>query len=303
MRGVALIGVILTLARAGVVVAGPSAADATFERGRALLKAGKYADAYDAFQQSQRLDPQGGTLYNIAVCEEHLGRLATARAHYLDLARADTNAQRRDAAAKAASALAPRVPKLVIAIDPRPPPQLRVAIDGNDSTALVGVEVPVDLGEHAIEASAPGYRDVKQEVTATEEGKVVRLELPMVSDAPAVAASVAPPADSERRAQLRLGGEIAMLAGGAAILVSLGFGWEAHTTYDFARTCTSCDGKAESARAVSWGNRATATFAVGASVAALGAAAYLVQRYALRGAAVAPDVGADHAGVAWVGAF
>jgi len=85
----------------------PSVASATaqFDRGRVLMKEKKYGEACAAFELSHKLDPQSGTLYNLADCYTHTGKLASAWAAYRDLAQRDANLPRRKQSAKLAAAL------------------------------------------------------------------------------------------------------------------------------------------------------------------------------------------------------
>src|SRR5579871_427215 len=63
--------------------AGVPLADALYQRGKDLMAAGRYAEACESFAESNRLDPAtGGTLLNLAVCHEKLGRVATATAEF-----------------------------------------------------------------------------------------------------------------------------------------------------------------------------------------------------------------------------
>ena len=71
------------------------AADAAFQRGREALQIGKYVEACAAFEESQRLTPQFLTQFNIALCDEQLGKLAAALAFHRELAAHDDNAVRR----------------------------------------------------------------------------------------------------------------------------------------------------------------------------------------------------------------
>ncbi|HEY1549617.1 MAG TPA: tetratricopeptide repeat protein, partial [Kofleriaceae bacterium] len=96
--------VVIGLAR--VAFADPGhVADETFERGRALMAKKQYAEACAAFEQSQRLDPQFGTLFNLADCEVQLGKLATAWGRYRELERTDSNQERRALSAQLATQL------------------------------------------------------------------------------------------------------------------------------------------------------------------------------------------------------
>src|SRR5690242_9683425 len=62
-------------------------ADALFWEGRAAADAGDFATACEKFAQSLRLDAAAGTLFNLAHCEERVGRFASALGHYREAAR------------------------------------------------------------------------------------------------------------------------------------------------------------------------------------------------------------------------
>ena len=79
-RVVVVVLVVLVLGLARVALAEPNqAADATFQHGRELMAKKQYAEACTAFEQSQRLDPQPGTLFNSSrTGEVQLGKLGDA---------------------------------------------------------------------------------------------------------------------------------------------------------------------------------------------------------------------------------
>ena len=148
------------------------AADVTFKRGRALMKDGKFKEACVAFEQSQRLDPQSGTQFNIASCYVEIGKLATAWNLFRELARVDKNADRRSEAAK----LAPRVPKLRMSLAVSPM-GLHVFINGANADALVGVDIPVDFGSYEIVAGAPDFKPWRKTVEVTDEAKTTAVTI------------------------------------------------------------------------------------------------------------------------------
>lgn len=176
---IALAAISLAVA-AGPAHAQPSpnsaAAAAQFDKGRAAMKEKKYEQACTAFERSQKLEPAPGTLFNLAICYTHVGKLATAWAAFRDLSARDTNKQRKKAASEQAAALEKRLPKLVIAID-TPPAGLVVKLDGADVTNLVGIETPVDLGAHAIEATAPAHATFAITTKVKDEGKTVTVDV------------------------------------------------------------------------------------------------------------------------------
>jgi hypothetical protein len=164
-------------------------ANALFDKGRQLMNDGKYPEACKAFEQSQKADPAGGTEYNIAACYVKIGKLASAWAIYRDLADSDTNAGRKKDSATKAKALAPRLPKVLINVA-SPAADLALTLDDGDATALVGVETPIDLGDHVIVAKAKGFADKTINQSITAEGKTVTVDVTLDK---ADAAKVPPP--------------------------------------------------------------------------------------------------------------
>ncbi|HEY4180127.1 MAG TPA: hypothetical protein VGM90_24965 [Kofleriaceae bacterium] len=151
-------------------------ANALFDKGRQLMTDRKYPEACKAFEQSQKADPAAGTQYNLAACYVKINKLASAWAIYRDLAGSDTNAGRKKDSASKAKALAPRLPKLLINAA-SPPADLALTLDGEDATALVGVETPIDLGDHVIVATAKGFADKTIDQNISAEGKTVTVDV------------------------------------------------------------------------------------------------------------------------------
>ena len=148
-------------------------AEAAFNRGREMLKVGKYAEACDAFEESQRLRPQPDTQFNIALCSEQLGKLATALALHRELAQTLDTPARRAKSAELAAQLEPRVPRLQLKVGEarkrtrRPPPGLEVRVNGVQITNFN--DLPIDLGMNPVTAIAPGFVDWSGQVSAAEE--------------------------------------------------------------------------------------------------------------------------------------
>ncbi len=178
MKSVSSFVIACVLAWSATATAQSSKAAATiqFDTGRALLKQGKYEEACTAFEASQKLDPANGTLFNIAECSEHLGKLSTAWLAYRELGQSDTDAGRKLEAGRRAKLLLRRLPKLLVRIDDAPS-GLVVEINDTDRTALLGIESPVDLGEYAIHATAPGYKPFDTTAAVTTEGKTVKVTI------------------------------------------------------------------------------------------------------------------------------
>src|SRR5450755_2905264 len=66
--------------------AGALRAEGRFRDGERLFEAHDYSAACDALLESERLDPQLGTLRNLALCHEAVGRAAMALREYDDAA-------------------------------------------------------------------------------------------------------------------------------------------------------------------------------------------------------------------------
>jgi hypothetical protein len=149
---------LLDLAARDGRAADEEAADTLFQEGRALLEEGRCAEAIPKFVTSERLDPGGGTLLNLAFCEEQLGRTASAWRHYGEAANAALAAgetERERIARSRAAALEPNVPKLTISVA-APVPELEVRLDGAPlPRASLGSPLPVDPGAHVVEARIP----------------------------------------------------------------------------------------------------------------------------------------------------
>jgi hypothetical protein len=157
-----------------------AAAEIAFDKGRQLMTDGKYAEACTAFEQSQALDPQIGTRYNIGLCLEKQGKLTSAWIAFREVARKDTNETRRKDATKHADALTPRLTKLHVTAAATPP-GFAITINGNDATKFVGVDFPVDPGRYSVIASATGLAPWSMMVDASRgEGLTVEVKVPVL---------------------------------------------------------------------------------------------------------------------------
>ena len=288
------------------------AAEEAFEKGRELMEAKSYADACAAFELSQRLDPQYGTQYNLAGCYAAQDKIATAWKLYRELARSDSNAQRRARSGALAAQLAVRVPKLRIRVEPAGLPGLKVVVGATDVTALIGAELPFDRGRYVVDAQLPGHRPFRAEIDVDAPGRVRELAIAF-ERAPAPAGPARPdgpgagaPADggTARRGDY---GKLAIAGGGVLLGFGLVAGWRALENRDESRELCStdaCPDRAGSVAAVDrarlWGNLSTATVLVGAIGVAGGV--YL-WRTRGRGVQLAPAAGPAAASLAVRGAF
>jgi tetratricopeptide (TPR) repeat protein len=265
-----------------------SAAD-LFREGRALARAGQHAAACEKFIESQELDPQLGTLFNIAQCEEKIGKLASALAAYREVIARDRFAERRALADQYRSRLERRVPRLVVQIA-APPGDLVVRLDAPAASRPIAANRPieVDLGAYTVTVRASGYRERSARVVVGAEGVTttvpVALEPDRSGDEP-VADPPHEPRPGAARSRRALVGTIGVAVGGAAVAAGIAFGAIASSKWSDAKSVcdgTTCATQAEVDRAQALASDArsaartsTVLFATGAVVAATGVVLWL----------------------------
>ena len=283
----------------------PVAAEALFDRGRALMDQGHYDAACPKLAESQRLDPGVGTLLNLAECYDKAQKFALAWATFREadaVASHEGQAARATYAHKRAAEIEKRLARLAIDVSPG------ARVDGlvilRDGEALRepvwGIPLPVDPGPHTIEVRAPGYKTFTTTVIATRESAPVVI-LPLEKAAEEVPAStprpppppkvelVTPPPLVPRpldrvpsgRSQ-RTAGIVVAGAGLAGLAVSGAFAAFA-VTKDRAASRAGCDsttcptaaGLQDSNDALTLARVSTWSFVVGAVVAAGGVTLWL----------------------------
>ncbi|WP_159397580.1 hypothetical protein [Sorangium cellulosum] len=185
-----------------------AAAEALFDGGLADMQAGRYETGCKALAESQRLDPQPGTLFTLASCEAQWGRVATALARFKDYlalfdrmtpAEKARQGERPKVARQERDRLSPRIPRLALSLSPGAPSGTVVKRDGHElGEAALGVALPVDPGEHLVSIQVPG-RPAREQRISIAEGETQELILKLKpKQAPAPAAAPAPsPAPSK----------------------------------------------------------------------------------------------------------
>lgn len=148
-----------------------------FERGRKLMKDGDFPAACAAFETSFKLEPATGTLYNLGICHEKQGRIASAWAELKQVSETDTNKGRAADAAKHVAALEPRLTRMKLVVSD-PVPGLAIERDGIDVTTFVDQPVPVDPRTYKFKVTAPGQQSMLFERTLDKEGQVVEVAIP-----------------------------------------------------------------------------------------------------------------------------
>ena len=146
-----------------------AAAQALFEQARQLMAQGKYAEACPKLVESQKLDPGAGTLLNLGACYEKNGQTASAWVTFKDNAAAAADLKHRadwsTRARERAQELEKSLSKLTIEVPPDARVSgLQVRRDGVEVGAAVwGTPIPIDPGDHTIEASCTGEEDLEQD--------------------------------------------------------------------------------------------------------------------------------------------
>lgn len=173
------------IARAGDPEGAAAPAESLFQEGRRLMDQKKYAEACPRFLASYKLAPAVGTLLNLADCYEREGKLASAWARFheaIGLAQRLGRPDREKTARDRADRLEPRLARLtVLAHDAN----VKVTLDGNElDAAVLGTPVPVDPGQHTVEATAKGRRAFTTTVEVADRKKTATVEIPALEPEP-----------------------------------------------------------------------------------------------------------------------
>ena len=234
-----------------VVVAGPVEAHAQgtpgvsnemraeylFRQGEKKFDSGQHAEACADFTESLRLGPKLGTLLNLALCHETIGKTATAWSEYHHgAAWAAQNGQkdRHDFAMQHALALETKLPRVLLQL-PADRAIGSVDVDGEplpDSRWYLPVFL--DSGEHSVTLSAPGKQ------RGTVKFRVISSPTEQLVNVPALADEVIPPpppppkaiAASDPDRNRRLAGLVTLGAGGVGLALGITFGYLAVSKRD-----------------------------------------------------------------------
>lgn len=151
-------------------------ADELFEEGRALLVQGDHnaPAACEKFGEAIQLDPEApGTMLNLGLCNEKLGKYASALFWFrrAQARAAETNLPDYEAAAKEHTVdLAAKVATIKITFSSPPPADTKVKIDGREIPPADYLSAEVDPGPHTLVVGASGYRIFTQEFTIEGRG-------------------------------------------------------------------------------------------------------------------------------------
>jgi hypothetical protein len=201
----ASVGSWVSTAHAQVGDAERAAARTLFQEGDTLQRAGKFTEALDKFQRAQQVFSAPTNMLRIAECDAALGRLVESEESYRAVVRTPLPTGSPpafqaavDQARAELAQVEPRVPKLVVQVEPANVPSPQLQIDGQSvPAALLGEPFPLDPGAHKVLVSASGFAGTEQTVTLKErESKTVQFALrpiPGVTYAPSTTGAPPPP--------------------------------------------------------------------------------------------------------------
>jgi hypothetical protein len=311
------------------------AAQALFDDAKASMEKGDYAAACPKLEESQRLQPAGGTLLFLGLCLEGTGKTASAWARFneaLSTARRDARTDRERVAQQHVATLAAKLTRLDIVVPDgaRAASGLRVSRDGEDIPApLWGAPIPVDPGQHTVRVTAARMKPWETVVATAGDGATASVTVPPLEPDPDATAPEAipsavvtapptpPPPPPPQEAEHATGGgqrTIALLVGGAGV-VALGigtyFGVTALSKKNSETPANGCPngstggcmsaGVAISQDAFHDGNVATIALGVGAAALIGGAVLWLTAPSAPASVRITPTVGRASAGLGLTG--
>lgn len=301
MRSTWLVLLVLSLGGVALADSNEDEADQLFQKGRALEKEGKTAEACDLYKQALDKNPNAvGTILNVALCDQKTGKVASAYKLFKD-ARARAKEQNLPEHQKAAeehmAQLEDKIAHVALAFADPPTEDTRIVVANEVIEKDKTGDVLVDPGQVAIIVSRPGRVTYETKATIAEgEHKAIAI--------PALALPVT--VKSGRRTF----GKVLTFSGAGLGLVGLGLGVYAWRKYNdqFPSHCSKathlCDptGQAETESARTWGNVGTAVGIGGVVIAGVGAYLWFFGPHDER-LAFMPQVDPEHAGIVALGRF
>jgi hypothetical protein len=262
-------------------------ADALFREGRQLFDERRFEEACPKLAESFRIDPATGALLALAACHEAQGKTASAWSEYNEVvsrARREGRADRAEAAQQRSSNLESKLSKLTVVLGEGAAavPGLMVKRDGIVLGAgAFGTPLPVDPGDHTVDASAPNRQPWSSHVMVAADGGAALASVPPLAEVPSWASTE----QDGRSSALPL--RPIGLAVGAAGVVALGLSayfalHAASRNTDSQSDCTGnvCGPVGKQARldALSAANASTVTFVIGGALVAGGLTLFILGR-------------------------
>lgn len=166
-----------------------------YQEGLRAEKAEQWEKAAEKYQRALDIKETPQLWLRVGICFEELGRLTSALNAYergAEQAELDGKAQVVKVLTDKLEGLRPKVPTLTLQVA-EPPEGLRITIDGRDvAVSTLGTKLPIDPGEHVIEATAPGYSTVTESTVIETGDEELTLVLAIDPDAREVSTTEVP---------------------------------------------------------------------------------------------------------------
>jgi hypothetical protein len=182
--------------RAQAAAGDKAAAEMLFDRGVTLMREGKLEEGCIQLEQSLSIEAGVGTMLYLAECYEKVGRIASAWAMFREAASAAREAGQPERAKQGndrAAQLAPKLSMLTIQVAPENAVKgFALMRNGTQvNQGLWNVPVPVDPGEHSLQAQAPGRLDWSTQVSVRGDADSVTVRVPQLDEDPNAAQAAA----------------------------------------------------------------------------------------------------------------
>ncbi|HSC87077.1 MAG TPA: hypothetical protein VLC09_07400 [Polyangiaceae bacterium] len=253
-----------------------------FDTAQTLLEQGQTKEACSKFEESQKLDPQLGTLLYLADCYERNGQLASAWLGFREAGELaeKRNDPRRAVATERATALRPRLSQMKLELPAQLPTGTLIERNGATvSEAQWRASVALDPGTYRIVVSAPNHESFQGSVEVKGEGAMTTLTVPpLVPTTSTGPAPVAPTETSDSQsvwqakwpapvaAGVGLGGAVVWTIFGIQSLDAKSQAEQGCATVNGVYTCSTTEAQQASQDAVAAGDVAT----IGMIVAGVG---------------------------------
>jgi hypothetical protein len=172
---------ILSILAAGSPAHAQSArAEALFDEGDRWMAEGKLAEACDAFEASNRIEPRAGTLIRLGECREQNQQLASAWSAYKHALERVKDPRKREFAAAKVAALEPQLSYLTVLVSEASQIEgLTLARNGTSlDPTLWNRPQPVDGGDYLIIVRASAHEEWQTTMHVATAGAKVTIEVP-----------------------------------------------------------------------------------------------------------------------------
>jgi hypothetical protein len=209
-----------------------------FGQALALQTAGDWAGALALLKEVAAVKSTPQVRFNIALCEEKLGRLVAALGDY-ELAAEDARAERAEQVAEEVEArlenLRQRIPKLTVKRGAGAEAAI-IAVDGvSVGDQVIGTPMPTDPGPHTVEAKAPGFKPFRKSVrVAEQQSETIEITLEAEPPPPVAVGPGAAPIEGRSRLPGYVIGGIGVASLGASAVF---FGLRAGKISDLDKAC------------------------------------------------------------------